>query len=143
MTDSLPCPFCGGTALLTYGTGAFTGCRTCGADGPQRVNGPDRDWNTRAAGPLTSHGYRPEHGDPLAWAAELLDTVTTGADASNEEVFRLMDEVEDLNRKLTQARNDIGALEAANATLVDLITKFRDSYHRPRRGFLSRFIGTR
>ena len=69
--------------------------------------------------PLTSHGYRPEHGAPLAWAAEQIEEAAT---------------------TIRELRNDVGALEAANATLVDLITKFRDSYHRPRRGFLSRMF---
>ena len=92
------------------------------------------------AGPLLAHGYRPEHGDPVVWAAELLDTVTAGADASNEEVFRLMDVQEDLRRQLTAARNDLAALKVANDTLVSLVTRFRDEAFRPRRGFLSRMF---
>jgi hypothetical protein len=92
------------------------------------------------AGPLLAHGYRPEHGDPVVWAAELLDTVTNGADASNEEVFRLMDVEEDLRRQLTAARNDIATLKAANDTLVSLVTQFRDEAFRPQRGLLSRIF---
>lgn len=141
--NPLPCPFCGGVNVIEYQGGAWLGCRTCGADGPERARMTEYTWNTRAPGPLLAHGYRPEHGDPVVWAAELLDVVTTGASASNEEVFRLMEEGEDLRRQLTEARNDIAALKASNDTLVSLVTRFREEAFRPRRGFLSRFFGGR
>jgi hypothetical protein len=105
------------------------------------ADGYEVDAPKAPAGPLLAHGYRPEYGDPVVWAAELLDTVTAGADASNEEVFRLMDVEEGLRRELTAARNDLAALKAANDTLISLVTRFRDESFRPRRGFLSRMFG--
>ena len=115
----LPCPFCGGTALRTYGGGAFTGCRGCGADGPQRVYGPDRDWSTRHPGPLTSHGYRPERGDPLTWAAEQIEEAAT---------------------TIRELRNDVATAAALNATLLDALRTCGEVFS-VRRWILERIFG--
>ena len=118
--NPLPCPFCGGVNVIEYQGGAWLGCRTCGADGPERARRTEYTWNTRAPGPLLAHGYRPEHGDPVVWAAE---------------------QIEEATATIKELRADLATLTVANDTLVSLVTRFREEAFRPRRGFLSRFFG--
>src|SRR3569833_947364 len=47
--DMLPCPFCGGGAVLRYvRDGKETFCKGCGACGPSAFHGPNRDTEERA-----------------------------------------------------------------------------------------------
>jgi len=47
--DLLPCPFCGGGAVLRYvRDGKETFCKGCGACGPSAFHGPNRDTEERA-----------------------------------------------------------------------------------------------
>ena len=119
MPDPLPCPFCGGTALATYGPGALVACRACGAYGPFCAHARAYTWDSRHGGPLTSHGYRPEHGDPLAWAAE---------------------QIEEAAATIRELRNDVATAAALNTTLLDALRASGESFS-VRRWILERIFG--
>ena len=114
----LPCPFCGGEEA-SIGAGDFMQCPNCLADGPFDQHRAGINWNTRHPGPLTLHGYRPEHGDPLAWAAEQIEEAAT---------------------TIRELRNDVGALTAANATLLDALRTCGEVFS-VRRWILERIFG--
>jgi len=73
------------------------------------------------AGPLLAHGYRPEHGDPVVWAAE---------------------QIEEATATINELRNDLAALRALNATLLDVLRSLEETFSI-RRWILGRIFGQR
>jgi len=59
------------------------------------------------AGPLLAHGYRPEHGDPVVWAAE---------------------QIEEATATIKELRADLATLRALNATLLDGLRSLEETF---------------